>query len=443
MLKIIRGFTPHIICIFLVFYCWNLYWGGKRWDGFFLSDSGGYYAYLPATFIYHDFQFNFVDSLKGSPSGSRPGFDFRSVHHGKNIDKWFCGTAIAIAPFFIAAHAASMLSGAHSDGYSFPYAFGLSLSALFYLLAGLIAMQKILRRYFQNDSLVAFVLFLTVFATSLFYYATSEPAMSHVYSFAFINLFVLASIRMLEAGGRKNVLLCGALLGIIVLIRPVNALVVFILPFLAGSREKFIVFINGILQEWKKLLIAVVCFASILFIQMIFYKLQSGSLMIYSYGEEKMNFLKPHLAGFLFSYKKGLFVYTPFAFISLAGFIFLFKSNRWEFYTLVAFLLLLCYVLSSWWNWWYGGSFGMRPVIEFLFVFSFLCGTALKVLKGISKKIFVTACLLCLLLCQVQTFQYRYYHIHWDRMTKESYWKVFMRIDLVAKKQNPNANLME
>jgi hypothetical protein len=156
-----------------------------------------------------------------------------------------------------------------------------------------------------------------------------------------------------------------------------------------------------------------------------------------------MDLLRPHLFDFLLSYRKGLFVYLPLILFSLLGLVFLYKESKWQFYSISLFMFFLCYLFSSWWNWWYGGSFGSRPIIEYLFVFAILLGYAFKNLIGIKKKVFVTFCFLCLVLCQVQTYQYRYYFIHWDEMTKERYWKVFMRLDLLVKKENPNADLLK
>lgn len=439
----LNRFTPYLIGVILFFYCWNLYWGGKRWDGFFLSDSGGYYAYLPATFIYHDFSFAFIEGVQQKNFNNKAGYDFRSNYYGAGIDKWNCGTAVAIMPFFLAAHAITTWSGAVADGYSFWYAWGLNIAAVFYCLVGLLALRKILLRYLKNETLISFVLLLTVFATNLFYYASSEPAMSHVFSFAFINLFVLSAMKVIDAEGRKYIPATGILLGMIVLIRPVNGLVVCIIPFLAGSRDKFFAVIRGLLIEWKTSIVSLLFFASILFIQLIFYKLETGSWFIYSYGEEKMNLLKPHLIDFLFSYKKGLFVYLPLTFLSMAGLIFLYRKNKWEFCALTIFIFALFYIFSSWWSWWYGGSFGTRPMIEYLFATAILLGIAIENLAPAPKKIFITLCLLCTLVCLVQTYQYRYYFIHWDKMNKERYWKVFMRVDLIAKKENPNADLLK
>ncbi len=433
---------PYLVAIFLFFYCWNVYWGGKRWDGFFLSDSGGYYAYLPATIIYQDFNFSFIGSIQKDKFSNRGAYDFRSNHEGKSINKWFCGTALAITPFFLTEHAISLMKGVEADGYSFWYAWGLNMAAIFYLLIGLIALQKILRHYFQNENLISLLLVLIAFATNLFYYATSEPAMSHVYSFAFVNLFVLSAIRMSTSAGKKNIIVLGVLLGMIVLIRPVNGLLVLIIPFIAGSKDNFIAMISGLVAAWKQVFLSLLLFLAVLFIQLFYYKLETGNWLIYSYGDEKMNLLKPHLVDFLFSYKKGLFVYLPLILLSLTGLVFIFRKNKWQFYSLSIFIFSLWYILSGWWNWWYGGSFGTRPMIEYLFVFSILLGTAIENFQPFAKKLFITLCFLCLVICQVQTYQYRYYFIHWDKMTKESYWKIFMRVDLIIKKENPNKHLL-
>ena len=127
---IIWNRMPYLACIFLLFYCWNVYWGGKRSSTFFHLDSGGYYIYLPDTFIYHDYRFKFIGDIHQKYFSSSGNFDFRQ----KNdiVNKWFCGTAIAIAPFFFLAHLISLLTGTSPDGYTFWYAWGLNIAAIFY-----------------------------------------------------------------------------------------------------------------------------------------------------------------------------------------------------------------------------------------------------------------------------------------------------------------------
>ena len=38
-----------------------------------------------------------------------------------------------------------------------------------------------------------------------------------------------------------------------------------------------------------------------------------------------------------------------------------------------------------------------------------------------------------IILCQIQTYQYRYTLIHWSDMTREKYWDVFLRVDRIGK----------
>ncbi len=107
-----------------------------------------------------------------------------------------------------------------------------------------------------------------------------------------------------------------------------------------------------------------------------------------------------------------------------------------------AFLLLAVYILSAWWSWWYGGSFGSRVCIEYYALIALLVGLAYKYLKpGWSRKLYSGLIVCVLLVCQMQTYQYRYYYIHWEKMDKEHYWRVFMRIDQLGKR-NPNKDLL-
>jgi hypothetical protein len=169
---------------------------------------------------------------------------------------------------------------------------------------------------------------------------------------------------------------------------------------------------------------------AVLSIQAWIYFIQTGHLWVYSYGEERFYFDQPRILAILFSYRKGLFLYTPLLFISLAGFVFLWRRSRFSTISLFMFLFMVTYILSSWWMWYYGGSFSSRVYIEFFALFALLLGISLEgIHNSFSKKLFITLMILLTIICQIQTYQYRYYQIHWSDMTKERYWEVFMRID--------------
>jgi len=210
----------------------------------------------------------------------------------------------------------------------------------------------------------------------------------------------------------------------------VNLLIVLAIPFLAGNPKQFIVIINSFRTKLWTLLGAISLFILIVSIQLVIYKISCGSFIVYSYEKQGFHFLDPQVFNFLFSYRKGMFVYTPLLFISLAGFGYLFRNSRYRFFTLLGFLALLIYVFSSWFMWFYGGSFSQRVMIEFYAFFAILLATALQdITNSRIKTLYISLVVLLILVCLVQTYQYRRMQIHWSDMNKEKYWEVFMRID--------------
>jgi putative copper export protein len=202
------------------------------------------------------------------------------------------------------------------------------------------------------------------------------------------------------------------------------------LPFLADNSGQLISAIKNIFAKSWISILAVFSFLLIISIQLIIYKLSTGQFFIYSYKEEGFNFMNPQIWNFLFSYKKGMFVYTPLLLLSLVGFINMFRNNRYRFYSLLGFLFILIYVFSSWHMWYYGGSFSQRVMVEFYAFFSVLLATALQQFKSVNtKRVFLGLIVLLIVFCQIQTYQYRRMQIHWSDMNKEKYWEVFLRID--------------
>jgi hypothetical protein len=130
-----------------------------------------------------------------------------------------------------------------------------------------------------------------------------------------------------------------------------------------------------------------------------------------------------------------LFVYTPLTFISLAGLYFLWKQNRFRALSFGLFFAVLTYFLSAWWSWSYGGGFGLRAYIEFYPLFALLLAAVLDNLRGLSRSLFVVLIFLCVVVCQVQTYQYRYDYATWSSMSKKRYWEVFMKVGKRPKTQ--------
>ncbi len=409
----------------------NLNWGKDRWKDIIESDAKGYYAYLPAIFIYHDLNFDFFNLIETEKYYDKNlYYDYRSSANGKIINKYYCGTALAELPFFLIAHTMSYLLDFNADGYSKLYHIFINISALFYLLIGLFYMNSTLKGYNIKEWEKSLVLFAAVFGTNLFYYTIGEPGMSHIYSFAFISMFYFYSRQYFSTFRKKYLLVLGLILGVIILIRPVNALIIVIWPFAAGD---FHILKKGVISAFNKPLNLISGFflsLAIVSIQLIIYKISTGSFFVDSYGSEGFNFLHPQIVDILLSYKKGLFLYTPLFLLSLTGGYFLWKSSRYQFFTWFGAFILITYVFSSWWMWYYGGSFSSRVFVEYIPLFIILLAIALHSIRLKKlKRIFAGIILLLIVVCQIQTYQYRYYQIHWSDMTREKYWEVFLRID--------------
>ncbi len=426
-----QGITPWLIFIVVLWASLNTSFHKDYKEGVIEADAKGYFAYLPAVFIYHDLNFGFFDTVELSTySNPNLHYDYRMAIGNKTIDRYYVGTAVCLLPFFLAGHAITLLTGLPADGYSYYYTMMAHVGALFCFLLGLFGLKRLLQSFYIDKKTIAWVLIAMVFGTNLFYYVITEFGMSHLYSLTVITWFCVV-IREYFANHKNTYLIYIALLlGMITIIRPVNLLIVLAIPFLAGDADRLISGVRSLSSKFGVLLVAITSFLLIVSIQLVIYKISTGSFFVDSYQQFGFNFLKPEIANFLFSYRKGMFVYTPLLFLSLAGFIYLFRSSRFQFFTLLGFLSIVIYVLSSWFMWFYGGSFSQRVMIEFYPFFAILLAIGLKKIVNRNLKIvYLSLIVLVVIVCQVQTYQYRRMQIHWSDMNKKKYWDVFMRID--------------
>lgn len=408
-------------------------WGNGRWTKILKHDGYGYYAYLPAIFVYNDLSFSFKDDLKENEIIPNDAQNFRIKIGDNYVNKYFAGTAVAQIPFYMLGHLANYITDNPVDGYSVYYLIFIHIGTIFYALLAQYLMILILRKYGISDTISALVSLLMIFSTNIYIYIINEPTMSHVYSLAFVNIFILGSLLFFEKQSGKYFLAAMFALGMIILIRPVNGLIIFSLPFLSGSIRSFSGSIMSLLKKPLILSLGVLITTIIVCIQPIIYMIQTGSFFVYSYGNESLDLLDPNMIKFMFSYKKGFFVYTPILVISIIGSFFLYKRNKFTFYSYSLFLILVIYVLSSWWNWWYGGSFSSRVMIEYYTFFAI--PLALVLSKSKLKKTFLTISIILLLITQVQMYQYIYGYIHWSDMNKERYWNNFLRVDKIINKE--------
>lgn len=401
--------------------------GNKRWEGrkLITHDAAYYWIYMPAVYIYQDLGFGF-------PKHTKEDGDvwFGLTERGGSYSKMTCGTAVLYSPFFFVGHVVSkVLPNYRSNGYSLPYSISVSIGAIIYCMLALFILRKILLRYF-SEVVTALTLFILVFGTNLFYYAAIEGLMSHVYSFFVFSALLWTFLKWLKKPSLGNWVLMGFLLGLITLIRPTNGLIGFIpLWFLVKQLAS-----KTGMEYWKKngwyLLPAAIAFGLVIFIQMVFWKLGPEKWIFYSYRNEGFFFNDPKIWKGLFGFRKGWLIYAPLMTFSLMGLFFLkdeLKKFKWP---IAIFFLAHVYVIYSWWNWWYGGSFGSRPMIEImpflaLPLASFLA-FVFKQKKAIKYSVVAVVSFL-VFLSVYQTDQYRRGIIHYNAMTWPAYKGIFLK----------------
>jgi hypothetical protein len=130
----------------------------------------------------------------------------------------------------------------------------------------------------------------------------------------------------------------------------------------------------------------------------------------------------------LFSFRKGAFIYTPLLIVSVIGLLVLIKKRKFQGWSLFLFFALLVYLISSWWNWYYGPSFGQRPFVEFYGISALLIAFLFRFIQKKTIKIaLISFSVLCVFLNLIQTFQYHSGIISsWD-MNAKKYGYTFLK----------------
>ncbi|MGD1848406.1 MAG: hypothetical protein ACFB10_23695 [Salibacteraceae bacterium] len=405
----------------------NLHWGKEHWHSVLQADANGYFAYLPAVFIYQDLTYGFYDQIEHDTYKElHQGIDYREDVNHRKVNKFYCGTPLFWTPFYAIAHWHTKATGLPIDGYSKWYRLWITIASVFYLTLGLWWLNLWLRETGLKPWPRVVSIWAGFFGTHLFYYTVGEPGLSHVYSFSMMALFAWQAHRYFQQPHGKHLPWLAISLAFLILLRPVNGLALFATPLLAGSWRQWVRGMKSLLHFPTSLVLSLVGGLLLLSIQLLIYKISVGQWLVYSYTEEGFNFDAPQIFNFLFSYKKGFLLYTPLAVFALSGLVGWWKTQRFRFWSWLGFFALVVYVLSSWWNWWYGGSFSQRPMVEYLPFFILLLAHSWQSLQHHWQRLgWMVACVLLVGFTQFQTIQYRYYLIHWEAMDAEKYWEVF------------------
>ncbi len=387
----LRKYIPEIIVLVYAILFLLTKNPASEWDRVIVSDGKGYYAYLTAVFIYQDTDYGFIDKYESEyyPASRQLYKDFRYNTGSGIVNKYFPGPALLWLPFFGAGHAAALILGYPADGYSLPYQWAIAFAAFFYFWLSLLILRKILRFYTDNESHIAWSLAVTGLATNLIYYTVNAGCQVHVYEFFLVGAFVYSVLAACKWGKPVHFAEAALSLGMVIISRPQDGLIVFAVPFLCGSSASLLGFLKNLFGKLSVLLSSILAFLLPLLVPVIYWFLKTGHFLVYSYGSESYNLARPHLFKFLFSFEKGWLLYTPVAAFAALGLIFLFQKSKWQFYTLSAFLFVVVYFMSSWWAWNYTSYISQRVMIDFYVFFAILLIFIFKLCENSIKRVYL------------------------------------------------------
>lgn len=363
--KLFRGF---IVVVTVIVSGW-FFWFHGRERLIFHGDALGYYAYLPATFIYHNHKDitdiprdrnidpHIITWIHGWREGNKP------TPKGYILDQYTYGVALMEAPFFFLAHAWEKVMGGYANGYSASYSNAIKLATFIFALLGLTISYRILRRYFTiNVSLVS--LALVFLGSNLFWFSIIQAGMAHVPLFLLYALLLLCTIRIYEAPRPARFATLGFVAGLITIIRPTD-IICLVIPLLYGvyDRETIRLRWHFFKAHYGYLLIAVLAFFVPVIPQLLYWKMMAGSFLYYSYGDQSFHWNDPHIIEGLLYCKNGWLAYSPIMVFAVAG-MFLYKRIQpWAWVTWIIFPVY-AYVIYSWYCYNYINGLGSRPMIH-------------------------------------------------------------------------------
>jgi len=403
--------------------------GGNLRNQVLSYDVAGYYAYLPMLFVERDLR---LEKTWKYDMIQLVGVHEHPVSGGRHL-KFTAGMAYLYAPFFAAAHAYTLATNPEeAHGFSLPYRFGIGLAGVVYPLVGLVFLRRFLRHYVP-DAAISWTLFALFLGTNLFYYSSFRGAMSHGATFMLgaAMLYQADLWRRREQVWRLGVL--GVLAGLIVLIRPVNVLIplaVAAMFTMDGRLPK------GLLTP-KSLAVALGLAVLVGIPQLLYWKASTGHWIVWTYGAERFFWSQPAWIQGLFSWRKGWLLYTPMVAFILLGFWGL--ARKKPAWALIAglYLIATAYVTFSWWAWWYGGSFGSRPMIDGYALLALPLAVyvqrMLEEAPGWIRRLSLGTVCALVALNLVQTYHYTAGFLHHDSMTRRAYVYVLTHWDFPPK----------
>jgi hypothetical protein len=383
------------------------------------GDGLDYYSYLISIFIDHDLGHQDLTPwyVIATPTGT--------------INLHTVGMALLWLPFFGAAYLAAALFHFELNGISFPFQVAIQVAGLFYGFVGLYFFQKIIVQIVSSKWQTMCATIGLLLGTNLLFYMVNSPAMSHIYSFALISVFVYLIRRILVEKEARLLIHLAVIFALIVLVRPFNVVVLLLLPIWSNSFKTFKLQLAELFRNRKEIILSFTVFVLLLSLQSIIWYFQNGKLLQDSYKGNGFNFARPHPIDFLFGFTSGVFIYAPLLLLALFfGFIKLFKLNFFQAGVKAFFFTVVVYLLSSYWAYTFSDSLGMRVMVDYYVIMGIMLAYAFSaVQQNILRFAFYIASVITVFFSLLFHYQSIHSILPPAYMTFDKFKYVFMKTD--------------
>jgi len=412
----------------------------------FSNQADGFAYYLPLRSWLYDGDFNFKNENTAYEQtyGSLP-YDWRHLtKNGNYIFPYSIGPSILWSSFITPSY----LINRDQNGVTLPeingYASGdllmLVLSSIFYGISGAILTYLAVIRFFpKNKGLILFSVIVCALATPVFYYLRYQPVSSHALSVFTASLFIFIWSRKVGEITYYRYFYLGACLGLAALVRWQDAIFIVlplieIITIIMGKTEKIIHLVFSFFM---------LLFGGLLFFlpQILFWQNVYGKFLLIPQGSTFFTFDDPHLIDFLFSFRHGLFSWSPIIIFSVMGLLIgLFKSVpdhkqqpdlRILFISSIIIFLFAITINGMLLDWHGSDAFGARRMVSLFPIFSLGIFYFLYILKRNLRIVF--GVIFTIFIVYMQLFALVFYQGKISHTTRVTPGEIFFQINKLFK----------
>ncbi len=340
------------------------------------ADEIEYFSYLPSLVFDRDLDFgdeyrHFYERDPAGLAGFKETFlDRREPATGRHINFGPVGSALLWSPFYLLAHAGTLLARAlgasvPADGLSWPYVAAVCYGSALYAFVGLLLIHDALVRFGGwSDRAATLSVLACWLATPVLYYMTLAPGFAHANSLFAVSLLLWLWLRARargEAATARDWVLVGAAGGLCGLIREQDVLFLAI-PALWLAYE------GVTTRRWGRALgrAGLMGAAALVALvpQLLVYRGLTGRLGPSRLVTRKVSYWSPHFLDVLFDPAHGLYAWTPLLLLATLGLLLALARRRDVVTALFATgLLLQVWINGALESWTQAGAFGSRRFV--------------------------------------------------------------------------------